>query len=214
MNKISINVEKRNKIGTSSSRLIRSKNLVPAVLYGKNRPNISFSVDYAFLEKRYSQISTYSVPIELNIDNDKHHVLLKNIQTHPITDKIIHADFIFLGNKTQRVEIPLIYKNINSLPGVKKGGYFNLIKRSILIECPVSAIVSSIDIDLLKFTGLRVIKLKDIECPPNANFITPLETVIASILTKKDNLEEETPSDPVSDEQVSVDENQKPAPKK
>lgn len=57
-----------------------------------------------------------------------HKVLPKAVELHPITEIVRHVDFVHLKEKTQRMDVPIVYEGKKRALAVKRGGFFNIIK--------------------------------------------------------------------------------------
>ena len=92
--------------------------MYPCVIYGKEQ-NIHFHApELGFKNLIYTPEAHL---VDLNIDNKVHHVVLKDIQFHPVTDKILHADFIeVFDDKPVTINIPI--KVSGDSVGVIAGG--------------------------------------------------------------------------------------------
>ena len=74
----------------------------------------------------------YSKIIDLDVDGKKEKVLPKQLQYHPVTDKLIHFDFLRVQNDTKvTVEVEVIFLNRETCLGLKKGGVLNLVRRLV-----------------------------------------------------------------------------------
>ena len=87
MKSLAISGSRRENVGKKQSKALRVQDLVPCVLYG-GKEQVSFSAPTpAFKELVYNhEVHT----IELNIDGSKHTAIMKDIQFHPVTDRILH----------------------------------------------------------------------------------------------------------------------------
>ncbi|ANF16939.1 hypothetical protein XW81_00650 [Buchnera aphidicola (Schlechtendalia chinensis)] len=90
---IIINVVRRKKEGTSSSRRLRLKNKFPAVIYRHLEPNICIELDHNEIFKIISNSNFYEKELIFIIDKIEHKVKIKSIQRHVFKSKILHMDF-------------------------------------------------------------------------------------------------------------------------
>ena len=100
----------RANLGKNESRNFRNDGNVPCVVYGKKQIHFH-SPMILFLENLfYSPGANF---IELNIEGEKIKAILQDVQFHPVSDIILHADFLLELNedKSIKMEIPV------SLPG-------------------------------------------------------------------------------------------------
>ena len=180
-----LKAELRNELGKGAARALRKSGMTPATIYGKNKQPLSIAIEEKEITKCYRKPQYMSQVIEFEVGKDKHKVLPKSINLHPITEAVSHADFVFLADKMQKMQVPVVYKNKENCIGVKRGGYFNIVRRMLTILCPVEKLPRKIEID---------IKASDAILPEGAKLLEKPEFVIASIIGKKgksSDLEEE-----------------------
>ncbi|WP_343153846.1 50S ribosomal protein L25 [Buchnera aphidicola (Mindarus keteleerifoliae)] len=87
-----IHATQRDKIGKSASRLLRTKNKFPAIVYGKKKPTLHIQID----NKIIINSTFFKKNIRLIICNEKYIVSIKEIHYHAFKPKIIHIDFIYI----------------------------------------------------------------------------------------------------------------------
>ncbi|GAT77931.1 50S ribosomal protein L25/general stress protein Ctc [Ehrlichia ruminantium] len=169
---VKMNAELRNSVGTGPSRALRRNGTIPAVVYGKHRNPLSIYLsDREFLSKyRSAALSTHL--IELEIGEKKEYVLMRDIQKHPVTDRIQHVDFQFIDHGTEiKIEVPLIFVNEQKCVGVKKGGVLNILHRTLHIKCLPNAILQSIEVDLANLTIGHSIHVSDLNLPSEVTVV-------------------------------------------
>jgi large subunit ribosomal protein L25 len=108
----------RGNVGKKDAKKIRKDGMVPCVVYGGNE-QLHFYTDAKNFKKI---VFTPEVCfVKLNLDEKEYEVILQDIQYHPVTDNILHADFMQLkADKPIVMNIPL--KITGTAPGVLKGG--------------------------------------------------------------------------------------------
>ncbi len=188
---LAISAELRSKKGTGAARELRRQGRVPAVIYGAGKETISISIAENEITKYYRQPQYISRLIEFEVGKDKYKVLPKAVELHPLTDIVRHADFVFLEKDIQKMQVPIIYKNKENCIGVKRGGYFNIVKRSLILSCPVTNLLRKIEIDVTDLLIGTSIKAKDLDLPEGISLTTDPEFIIASIIGRKGRAEEE-----------------------
>ncbi len=118
MNSIAISGSPRENVGKRDAKELRYAGKVPAVLYG-GKEQVHFAVDAPSLR---DLVYTADVNFaEIEIAGKKTKAILKDIQFHPLTEQILHIDFLQLfDDKKVTMEIPV--KLTGTSPGVKLGG--------------------------------------------------------------------------------------------
>lgn len=185
MKKVSLSGSPRASVGKKDAADLRNEGKIPCVLYG-GPEQVSFSANENELKKIVWSPDVFM--IELDINGRKGNALVKDVQFHPVTDRLVHIDFLELfPGKPVKVKLPV--RLVGSAEGVKKGGKLlqNFRKISVfgapenlpdLIEVNVEAlnIGENIRIKHVSIDGIRLL-----EAP---------EAVIASVQTTRNVAQE------------------------
>ncbi len=150
MKSITIKGSKRESVGKVSTKALRNAGKVPCVLYGGDQA-MHFSADELSFSKLVYTPNVYTASIELE-NGDKFKAILKDIQFHPVSDRILHVDFYQLSeDKEVTMDIPV--RLIGNSPGVMVGGnlrnpYRTLRVRAIPANLPdfINADISTLKI--------------------------------------------------------------------
>jgi len=120
---------------------------------------------------------------------------LKEYQTHPVTDKIIHIDFLAIHEKeTITIDVPLEF--IGKPVGISKGGILEILLHELTIECLPSEVPDKITVDISNLDIGDVLHVKDIKVPKGIKVVDNPEETVATILTEaKEEVEEEETSE-------------------
>ncbi len=130
MKEVEIKGQLRQAVGKKDADRLRKEGLVPCVMYG-GKENIHFYAPELDFKKVVYTSTIYL--INLDLEGNKYHALMKDIQFHPVTDKIIHIDFIeALKDKEVVVNIP-IHLTGDSV-GIKAGGKLRQRKRYLKVK--------------------------------------------------------------------------------
>lgn len=164
-----IAAQARERAGKGSSRAARRAGFTPAVIYGgKDAPEI-INVDANDLWIKYLKGGFTNTLFKIEIGGRSEQVLPRDVQLHPVTDWILHVDFLRVGADTRiAIEVPVHFENMEQSPGIKRGGVLNIVRHEIELWCPAGAIPERLDIDL---TGLDIgdgVHINDITLPEGA----------------------------------------------
>ena len=189
---VKINASLRENVGTGPSRALRLSGEIPAVVYGKGRESLSISLSGREFLSKYRSAALSTHLIELEIDNKKEYVLMRDVQKHPVTDRIQHVDFQFIDYGTEiKIEVPLIFTNEQKCVGIKRGGVLNILHRTLSIKCSPNAILQNIEIDLSDLTAGHSIHVSDLNLPPEVNVVmkehNPAIVTISSTSMEKES---------------------------
>jgi large subunit ribosomal protein L25 len=138
----------RTELGKKSSKQIRKIGNVPCVIYGKEK-NIHFhSHELAFKNLIYTAEAHL---VNLSIEDKTFKAVLQEVQYHPVSDKILHADFIeVFDDKPVTISIPI--KVSGDSVGIIAGGKLSIKKRTLKVK--------GLPIDLPEFLPIDITELK------------------------------------------------------
>lgn len=143
--------EKRDRAGKGVARALRREKRIPAVIYGDNKEPVLISLLEKDITKEYMRGTMLTHLCDLNVDGGKQLCLARDVQLHPVTDRIEHADFLRVTPKTKIVvDVPVHFLNQETSPGLKAGGVLNIVAHELPVLCSATDIPESIDVDLAK----------------------------------------------------------------
>lgn len=158
MQTIELKVAKRTEVGKTSSKQLRKDEMVPCVLYG-GKENIHFSAPAKEFNKLVYTPNVYLV--DLNIDGKKVNAIMKDIQFHPVSDKIVHMDFLEIDmNKEVTMEIPVVLSGFAE--GVKAGGKLLLEMRKLRVKGLAKNLPDTLNIAIDNLGLGKTIQVKDL----------------------------------------------------
>ncbi len=144
MKSVAMSGSRRANVGKKDAKALRVQDLVPCVLYG-GADQIAFSVPNAEFKPLVFTPDVHTV--ELTIDGVAHKAILKELQLHPVTDRILHADFLEVGDgKTVTMSLPV--KLTGNSAGVKAGGKLTKKMRKIKVRGPIDKMPGEILLDI------------------------------------------------------------------
>ena len=190
---VTLEATKRENIGTGSARADRRAGLVPCVVYGDNQPCENICVAKDLLSRYVYKANFFSTVFEINgIGKKGQKFVAKQAQIHPVTDQVMHVDFMRVGKGSRvTVRVPVAFTNENASPGLKLGGVLNVLAHEIDVVCDPERIPEHIEIDLTGFefhhtVHSNTIKLPEgVSLPVNAKAVT-IATVVAPTIMKSD----------------------------
>src|ERR1700682_6210922 len=139
----------RTKTGTGGARAVRREGLVPGVVYGGQGDPEYISIAVRDFDKHFQTGRMLSTLFVLDIAGKKLRVIPREVQTDPVTDRPIHADFQRLVEGARiRLFIPVHFKNQDASPGIKRGGVLNVVRHEVEFSCPSDKIPQFIVGDL------------------------------------------------------------------
>ncbi len=179
MKTISLEGQKRESAGKKAAKLVRKEDRVPCVMYG-GMENISFSVKYNDLLKIV--YTDAFLKVNVKVDSINVEALVKDIDFHPVTDKILHVDFQELvPGKIIKTEIPV--KTTGRAKGVATGGVLELNLRKLIVKATPEQLVPFISLDVTNLELGKSIKVQDVKT--DLNILTPGGNPIARVVVPR-----------------------------
>lgn len=150
---------KRANLGKSDAKSLRAEGNVPCVIYGGEEQIHFYAPAIQFRELVYSPDVYF---VNLNIEGDEYRCILQDIQFHPVSEIILHADFLQLfAGKSVSMDIPVTLTG--SSPGVLNGGVLVRKRRTIRVEALPKNMPSEIEVDISGLDFHKAIKVEEIE---------------------------------------------------
>jgi len=186
MKTLAISVKERQNVGKSNTRALRNQGNVPCVLYGGEKQVTFYAHENDFRKLVYTPDTFIA---ELNIDGSKVRAILQDIQFHPVTDKILHIDFLeVIEGKPITVTLPVILEG--AAPGVKNGGNLMFRRPKIITKGLAASLPDAITLNIEHLKIGMFIYIKDIEID-GCEFLAPGNSVVVGVKTARAAIEEE-----------------------
>ena len=166
----------RTEKGKKASKELRKQNHVPCNIYGL-KDNISFEVDANAVRKLIYTPDIFIV--ELTIDGTKHDAVLKELQFHPVSDRLLHIDFLEV-DETKPIVMAVPVHLVGHAAGVKAGGNLLQNMRYIKVKGLYTNIPEFLDVDVTELKIGKSIKVKDLKFD-NLENVSAGENVVATV---------------------------------
>lgn len=186
MKSLAISVKKRENVGKSDSKALRNQGKVPCVLYGGEK-QVCFYAHENDLRKLVYTPDVFLV--DLDIEGTKTSCILQDIQFHPVTDKILHIDFLeVFADKEVTVEIPVVLTGMAI--GVRNGGNLLTRRNKIITRAIPGNLPDAIEIDISELKIGMFIYIKDLKSD-KYSFLASDNSVVVGVKTARAAIEEE-----------------------
>ena len=185
MKSVSISAEKRVDLGKKEAKALRAAGKVPCVIYGGENILHFAATEVAFNNLVYTP-NVYAVAID--IEGNTVNALIKDIQFHPVTDRIIHVDFIELTpGKEVNTEIPVVIKG-NAI-GVRNGGKLRKTLRKLSVRSTPENLPDAITLNISDMKIGEKIYVRDIDAD-KFDILTSGNAVVVAVKTARNAVEE------------------------
>lgn len=176
MKEVSLSGSVRSNVGKKDAKAVRVAGEIPCVVYGSGS-QMHFSVKHVEMEKLV--YTPHVNIINLEVDGKVMQSIIQDIQFHPVTDKIVHVDFIELqADKKVKVNIPV--NLVGRSPGVLSGGKLQQIFRKVKVFATPENLPDSITVDISKLKIGQAIRIRDIN-NDKLNILNAQSAVICSV---------------------------------
>lgn len=178
----------RERAGKGAARAVRREGLVPAVVYGDNKPPQSISIDPKYLMKQLHIGALHNTIYTINVEGGQQEKALpRDVQFHPVTDAPLHVDFLRLqkGSKIN-VMTPVTFINEEKSPGLKGGGILTVQRDEVELMCPVDDIPSEVICDLAGTEIGDTLRISNVALPDGVTpVINDRDFVVAAVAAPK-----------------------------
>lgn len=186
MKKVSMSGSLRGNVGKKDAKAQRAAGNVPCVIYGGKE-----QVHFAMQEVAFKPIlnTPNSYILNINVDGKEHVTILQDIQYHPVSDRILHADFLEINDKNP-VIISVPIRITGTSPGVLRGG--KLIKkfRKLKVKALLNDLPDHVEVSIAKLDLDQSIRVSDLSIPSVELLDLPSAIIISVAATR--NVESET----------------------
>ena len=180
--KATLKAQKRDDLGKGASRTLRRAGRVPAVLYGRDLESVHLSIDAHEADRLFHSISVDNTIVDLAVDGEKkpYQTLVREIQTHPWRDSLVHVDFLQIQEGVEvDLEIPV---ELTGVPvGVRlRGGVLEQIVHELEVRCIPSKIPESFVLDVTELDVNDSLHVSDIPLTEGVEIkMSPEQTICA-----------------------------------
>ena len=208
--KLTLTAEERKLDGTSFNRNLRRSGSIPGVVYGgKDKPK-----KISILEKdmvKATEIQGFSTQIlQISLSGKNVDVVVKEIQRHPSSSRVIHADFMRVDADSKiTLTVPIRTVNEDNCIGIKvSGGQVNHLINDIEISCLASKLPEALEIDVQEMDIGSSVLLSEINLPEGVEIPALIQgeerdqAVISVTETKEMFIEEEIEEEAIEGEEV------------
>lgn len=177
METIAINGTVRQGVGKKATKALRKEGQVPCVIYGGDEVIHFSSAPKVFKHLIYTPDFKLA---DVTIDGQTYQCILKDSQFHPVTDEIVHLDFLrLIPGKKIKVNIPIGFKGESE--GVKGGGTLAQKLRTISVKTTPDKIVNRLFVDITGTVLGSSVRVKDIEVAEGMEVMQEGATPVATI---------------------------------
>ncbi len=219
MGTIDLSVEPRERVGKGAARAVRREGGLPATLYGRKRSAVALTANAKDFETRIGALEgSHLVRLQSRLpDINGCLALVKEIQRHPVTRRLLHADLYEVDVDTKlRIRVPLHF--VGRAAGVELGGILQPIRREIEVMCLPTQIPASFEVDVTHLGIHDAVHVSDLTPPPGVEIphdvdfelVTVLPPVVEEVKVAAAEVGEGAPAEGAAAPEAAGKEAQKP----
>jgi large subunit ribosomal protein L25 len=185
MPEIVVAAEKRTETGKNVNRRLRSRGLIPGVLYGAKSETTPVSVSPKEIGSILRSAAGENTLFDLDLGGKRRRVILKEFQVEPIKGRILHADFYEVAlDKVLEVKVHI---ELTGVPvGVKvQGGILDFVTRELEVECLPTDIPEKIVVDVSELELGKHVRVSELKVPDKVKVLTDPGLVVAHVVTPR-----------------------------
>ncbi|PLX10472.1 MAG: 50S ribosomal protein L25 [Marinilabiliales bacterium] len=176
MKTIELKAVPRKSTGKSNSKRLRIEEKVPCVIYGGVENS---HIEIVEKDLRHLVYTPDTYLVDIDVEGKKEKVIMQDIQFHPVTDRILHIDFLrIFDDKKIVVELPVVLKGL--APGVKEGGKLKLELRKLKVRGFSKDMPENLTVDISSLVLGSTVKVKELEFE-NLEILNPKTNVVVSV---------------------------------
>jgi len=183
-----LEAELREKTGRGEARRMRRVGLMPAVIYGGDKPELAITLDTMSTAKLLDEEAFYTSIVEIKVKGSRgsNKGLVKDVQWHPVRGEAIHIDFYRVSSSDMvEVEVSVHVINAEKCPGVVMGGLVEIIRHSLEVSSRADSIPDNVIVDC---TGMEIgdsIHVEDIALPDGQEIHHDVNFTVLAIAAPK-----------------------------
>jgi large subunit ribosomal protein L25 len=167
---------RRANLGKTGSQKLRDEGLVPCVLYGGSEQIHFYSPMILFREVVYTNEAHF---VHLNIEGEECQAILQEVQFHPVSEMLLHADFLRIS-EDRKVKMSIPLRLVGEAPGVTKGGALVRKRAALKVYGYPKDMPDHIDVDVTSLDFHHAVKVADMKME-KLEFLDPKHASIAVV---------------------------------
>ena len=194
MRQVSFTAEYRPRTGKEVAKKLRRQGLIPAILYGPQTEPLPLTVRLSelkrILQRHRGEQLIFNLTVQRNGESEQHLALIKELQYHPVTDEIIHADFYEI-RMDRPVEVDVPVEITGKAKGVQRGGILEVIMHEITGSCLPDRIPDRIVVDVSELDIGDTLHVRDLTPPEGVKFAEDPDEPVVTVVEAEAEGEEE-----------------------
>ncbi|MBQ8222540.1 MAG: 50S ribosomal protein L25 [Bacteroidales bacterium] len=186
MNSVSLSGSLRENVGKKDAKQLRKNGLVPCIIYGQGE-EVRFYTDAKSFKTILFTPETYIV--DFTIDGKVYRTILQDIQYHPLTDEVLHADFLHVTEE-KPIIVTLPVRTEGTSPGVMRGGKLKVRIPRLKVKGLIKDLPAFVMVNISELNVNQAIRVKDLSIENVTPLVAP-NNIVCDVKAKKSAISEE-----------------------
>jgi large subunit ribosomal protein L25 len=179
--RIKLEVEPRERLGSADARRLRARGFVPGVIYGQGDEAQPFAVAERELRRALTGDHGTHAILDLVIGSSKtRHAVLKDYQQHPTRGRLIHVD-LHEVRLDQPIQASVVVELVGEPAGVTAGGVLTQVGREVTVEALPMEIPDRLELDVSSLEIGENARVEDLRAPEGVTILDDPDTMIAGV---------------------------------
>jgi large subunit ribosomal protein L25 len=175
----------RTENGKNANRRLRTKGLIPGVLYGAKKQATAVAVSPKEIVSILKSSSGANTLFDLDLGGTKRKVILKEFQREPLKGQLLHADFYEVA-LDKKLEVKVHVELVGVPVGVKvDGGIVDFVTRELDIECLPTDIPEKIVLDITELHLGKHLRVSDLKVSDKVTVLTEPGVVVVHVVAPR-----------------------------
>lgn len=167
---------KRANLGKAESQRLRNDGYVPCVVYGGNEQVHFYAPMILFRDLVYTNEAHF---VHLNLEGEESKAILQEVQFHPVSEIILHADFLKIADD-RKIKMSIPVRLVGKAKGVEKGGALVRKRAALKVSGFSKDMPDHIDVDVTELDFHHAVKVSDMKME-GLEFLDPKQSAIAAV---------------------------------
>jgi large subunit ribosomal protein L25 len=167
---------KRANLGKAESQRLRNEGYVPCVVYGGNEQVHFYAPMILFRDLVYTNEAHF---VHLNVEGEESKAILQEVQFHPVSEIILHADFLKIADD-RKIKMSIPVRLVGKAKGVDKGGALVRKRAALKVAGFSKDMPDHIDVDVSELDFHHAVKVGDMKME-GLEFLDPKQSAIAAV---------------------------------
>ncbi|MCK5403877.1 MAG: 50S ribosomal protein L25 [Desulfobulbaceae bacterium] len=189
MRQVNMTAEIRQSFGKGAARTFRREGMTPAVLYAIGSESKALKLDTKSFTQALLSFHGQNAVITLDMGEEKRHVMVKEIQTDPIHDTLMHADFYEVSLE-ESIALPVVVQYVGKAKGVDLGGVLHIVRDKVMLKGLVLELPDVIEVDVTALLMGDRITCGELALPGNVSLVEDENALCVSVIEPSKEVEE------------------------